>query len=87
MVLEPESAGVNEQELESIYHAINERVRPVLGDCDPLKETYHYLTTKAGELTMDKAKLSKNHKDLINYFASMMLDPDGHKKWMDEIRK
>ena len=27
------------------------------------------------------------HKDLLQYFSSMILDPDGHKKWMDEIRE
>jgi len=24
---------------------------------------------------------------LLQYFSSMILDPDGHKKWMDEIRE
>ena len=74
-------------ELESLYGAINERARGVLGGQEPVKETYHYLSTKEGELAMDKAKLTKNHKDLIGYFASMMLDPEGQKKWLDEVRR
>ena len=45
------------------------------------------LSRKAGEQAMVAAKLNQTHKDLLQYFSSMILDPDGHKKWMDEIRE
>ncbi|GIS19205.1 MAG: hypothetical protein CM15mP120_11210 [Pseudomonadota bacterium] len=34
---------------------------------------------------MIEAKLNQTHKDLLQYFSSMILDPDGHKRWMEEI--
>ena len=86
LVLEPSSAGIDELDLELIYDSINSHAHSILGGDDPLKETYHYLTTKDGEAAMDKAKLTKNHKDLLVYFASMMLDPEGHKKWLEDVR-
>ena len=86
LVLEPTSAGIDEWDLEGVYDSINSRASSVLGGDDPLKETYRYLTTKAGERAMDIAKLTKNHKDLLTYFASMMLDPDGHRKWLEDFR-
>ena len=38
------------------------------------------------EQTMAEVKLNQTHKDLLQYFSSMILDPEGHKKWMQEIR-
>ena len=35
---------------------------------------------------MGEARLTQSHKDLLQYFASMILDPSGHKKFMDQIR-
>jgi hypothetical protein len=35
---------------------------------------------------MLEAKLNQTHKDLLQYFSSMILDPEGHERWMSEIR-
>ncbi len=35
---------------------------------------------------MNELRLTPEHKDLLMYFHSMIVDPEGHKKWMDEIR-
>ena len=39
-----------------------------------------------GRLRVAEARLTQSHKDLLNYFASMILDPEGHKKYMQHIR-
>jgi hypothetical protein len=26
-----------------------------------------------------------HHRDLLLYFASMILDPEGHRRWMTEV--
>ena len=36
---------------------------------------------------MGEAQLNQTHKDLLQYFSSMILDPEGHKRWMEEIRE
>ena len=38
------------------------------------------------EQAMKDARLTQNHKDLLLYFASMILDPDGHARWADKVR-
>jgi hypothetical protein len=48
---------------------------------------FTFISSKPGEQAMVEAKLNQTHKDLLQYFSSMILDPDGHKKWMDEIRE
>jgi hypothetical protein len=34
---------------------------------------------------MADASLTQTHKELLLYFASMILDPEGHKRWMEEV--
>ena len=34
---------------------------------------------------MQEARLTQNHKDLLLYFSSMILDPEGHRRWMQSI--
>jgi hypothetical protein len=36
---------------------------------------------------MREARLTQHHKELLLYFSSMILDPDGHKRWMDHVRE
>jgi len=45
------------------------------------------LNSKAGERAMQSARLNQAHKDMLLYFASMILDPDGHKRWLNEIKQ
>lgn len=87
LVLDPSSAGFNESDLEHVYDALTSKAAGVLGGSNALKEAFQFLTTKEGEASMGRAKLTRNHQNLIAYFASMMIDPEGHRKWMDEVRK
>ena len=34
---------------------------------------------------MAEARLSSTHRDLLTYFSSMILDPEGHKRWMRSL--
>ena len=57
-----------------------------LGPIESMKELFGFVSSKEGELAMQEARITQTHKDLLNYFASMILDPEGHKRWMDHIR-
>ncbi len=35
---------------------------------------------------MGAAKLTQRHKELLLYFSSMILDPDGHRRWMESVK-
>jgi hypothetical protein len=86
VVLDPEDVGVAEDGLEAVHDLVNRYVAEVLGADESLTECFRYLNGKAGEEAMRAAQLTEQHRELLLYFASMILDPDGHRRWMDEVR-
>ena len=86
LVMNPENLGMTEADLEDAYRVIEREAENRLGGEDALVEAFRFLTTKDGERCIEKAKLRKSHKDMLLYFASMMVDPERHKQYMEEIR-
>ena len=84
LVLDPTEAGLEEHELEDVFDLLNSKAQSILGGDDPIRETFRFIASTEGEKAMASAKLRRQHRDLLTYFASMILDPEGHKKWMDE---
>ena len=87
VVLSPGEAGIEEEDLEELHDLVVAEIKAVLGQEEDLTTVFTFISSKAGEQAMVEAKLNQTHKDLLQYFSSMILDPDGHKKWMDEIRE
>lgn len=85
VVLDPDDVGLEEDELESLHDLINRYIADVLGAGENLSSCFRYLNGKAGEQAMRAAQLTEQHRDLLLYFASMILDPEGHRRWMAEI--
>lgn len=85
MVMDPADAGMTEDDLEPLHDYLNGVIERVLGRGQTLTECFRFLNTKAGELAMDRSRVSRTHRDLLSYFCSMILDPDGHRKWADSI--
>jgi hypothetical protein len=85
VVLDPEDVGLAEHELEPLHDLINRYVAEVLGAGETLTSCFRWLNGKAGEQAMRAARLTEQHRELLLYFASMILDPEGHRRWMAEI--
>ncbi|MBX3707651.1 MAG: hypothetical protein KF911_13560 [Pseudomonadales bacterium] len=85
VVLDPDDVGLEEDELEGLHDLINRYIADVLGAGENLSSCFRYLNGKAGEQAMRAAQLTEQHRDLLLYFASMILDPEGHRRWMAEI--
>ena len=85
VVLDPDEVGLEEDELERLHDLINRYIADVLGAGENLTSCFRYLNGKAGEQAMRTAQLTEQHRDLLLYFASMILDPEGHRRWMEEI--
>ena len=85
IVLNPDDVGLSEQHLEPLHDYLNERASGVLGEEGSLTECFRFVNSKAGEQAMKAARLNQTHQELLLYFASMILDPDGHKRWMDVV--
>lgn len=86
VVLDPYEAGLSEQHLEPLHDVLNQRIGGVLGEHESLTSCFRYLNSKAGAEAMQAARLTPEHRDMLLYFASIILDPDGHKRWMEEVR-
>ncbi|MDZ7670067.1 MAG: hypothetical protein U5Q16_11835 [Gammaproteobacteria bacterium] len=86
VVLDPAEAGIAEHQLETLHDVLNRRIGEILGRDASLKSCFRYLNGKDGEQAMKAARLTPNHRDMLLYFASIILDPDGHRRWMEELR-
>ena len=86
VVLSPGEAGIGEEDLEALHDLVVEELAEVLGKGAHLKSVFEFISSKPGEQVMLEAKLNQTHKDLLQYFSSMILDPEGHQRWMSEIR-
>ena len=87
VVLSPEEAGIEEDDLPTLHDLVVAELVEVIGAGTDLENVYRFISSKEGEKTMAEAKLNQTHKDLLQYFSSMILDPDGHKRWMAAIRE
>ena len=86
VVLSPDEAGIEEDDLPTLHDLVVAELVAVIGVGTDLESVFRFISSKEGEKTMAEAKLNQTHKDLLQYFSSMILDPDGHKRWMEEIR-
>ena len=86
VVLSPGEAGIGEDDLEALHDLVVEELGEVLGKGTDLNAVFEFISSKSGEQAMLEAKLNQTHKDLLQYFSSMILDPEGHERWMSEIR-
>ncbi len=86
LVMNPADVGFAEAELEGLYELLSTESAEVLGRGCELRSCFEFVNSKAGERAMGAARLNQAHRDMLTYFASMMLDPEGHRRWMDEIR-
>ena len=87
VVLKPQDAGLETTDLETAHSVFNDHVTSILGLGSSLKDCFSFLNTKAGGHAMQRCRLTQMHKDMLWYFCSMILDPEGHERWMVENSK
>lgn len=86
IVMDPGAVGLHEDDLESAHDVINLAASRVLGDERAITAAFRFISGRDGEEAMNQAKVPSPHRDLLVYFSSMILDPDGHKRWMERYR-
>ncbi len=87
VVMSPEDAGLEDADLERVHDELNTEIARQLGPEQNLRTAFAFITSKSGETAMNEARLSSAHRDLLTYFASMILDPERHKVMVQEIRE
>ena len=86
VVLDPQDSGVDEADIEPLHDFLNSEIPQVLGSGMTVSDCFKFISQKTGEQAMERLQLTQLHKELLQYFASMILNPEGHRRWMDEIR-
>lgn len=87
VVMYPDEVGIAEADLEPLHDYLNSAIERVLGPDQTLTDCFRFLNGKAGEQAMDRCRLSRTHRELLQYFCSMILDPEGHKRWAAQVQK
>lgn len=86
VVMDPDAVGLSEDDLESAHDVINLSAERFVGDERAITAAFRFVAGTAGEQAMDKAKVPRAHRDLLLYFSSMILDPEGHRRAMARYR-
>ncbi|MCR9277813.1 MAG: hypothetical protein NXH85_07535 [Pseudomonadaceae bacterium] len=87
LVMDPAGSGIDDNDLESVHNIVSRACNEQLGGEDGLLGVFHWINSKAGDTAMNSAHLQPEHADMLRYFASMMIDPERHRQWMDELRE
>ena len=87
IVMHPDEAGIAESDLEAAHNILNERATAILGTEDAIKDCFRFVNSNAGQAAMERTRINQTHKDLLLYFASMILDPTRHQKMMQAVRE
>jgi len=85
LALDPGEAGIEEHDLEAVHDYLNHALGAVLGQDHTLSDCFRFINSKPGESAMDRCRLTRTHKDLLLYFCSIILDPDGHRRWAERV--
>ena len=86
IVTDLESFGLQDEDLEPTLETINRKAQPIVGNEEAVIASFRFATSDSGAAAMDRMDVSKYSRELILYFASVILDPAGHRRWMDEIQ-
>lgn len=87
LALDPAAAGIAETDLEAAHDAINGLAGRVLGEDEAITAAFRFIDGKEGERALARAKTTSRHRALLQYFCSMILDPNGHRQRMAAARK
>jgi len=69
-----------------IVDSLRSEIERVMGPGNDLTACFSFVNSKKGQAAMEEARLTPNHKDLLLYFCSLILDPEGHRKWAEGVR-
>ena len=86
VVMDPAAIGLGEDDLENAHDVINDNAERLLGEAQAVKAAFRFIVSDEGQAAMDQARVKRPHRDLLQYFSSMILDPEGHREAMARYR-
>jgi hypothetical protein len=86
VTLDPAAGGIRATDLPALHDYLNGRIAGVLGAGATLKDCFRFVRSDPGQVAMQRLHLSPTHQELLRYFATMILDPQGHLALMQRAR-
>ena len=75
-VLEPERAGLEESDLESLHDYLNTSMAEWLGSDYGLRDCFSFLNSREGEEALGRCQVKQEHRAFLQHFARLILQED-----------
>ena len=72
-VLDPSRSGISEDQLPELHDFLNTYLVEIVGAESNLTNCFEFIVSKAGQDSMDRQRITSNHRQFLHHFAGLIL--------------
>ena len=72
-VLDPSRSGISEDQLPELHDFLNTYLVEIVGAESNLTNCFEFIVSKAGQDSMDRQRITPNHREFLHHFAKLIL--------------
>ena len=72
-VLDPSRSGITEEQLPELHDFLNTYLFEIVGENSNLTNCFEFIVSKAGQDSMDRQRITPNHRQFLHHFAKLIL--------------
>tara|TARA_Y100001935_G_scaffold50830_1_gene42395 strand:+ start:183 stop:560 length:378 start_codon:yes stop_codon:yes gene_type:complete len=72
-VLDPSRSGISEDQLPELHDFLNTYLVEIVGAESNLTNCFEFIVSKAGQDSMDRQRITPNHRKFLHHFAKLIL--------------
>ena len=72
-VLDPSRSGIAEEQLPELHDFLNTYLSEIVGEESNLTNCFEFIVSKAGQDSMDRQRITPNHREFLHHFAKLIL--------------
>ncbi len=72
-VLDPSRSGITEEQLPELHDFLNTYLFEIVGEKSNLTNCFEFIVSKAGQDSMDRQRITPNHRQFLHHFAKLIL--------------
>ncbi len=72
-VLDPSRSGISEDQLPELHDFLNTYLVEIVGAESNLTNCFEFIVSKAGQDSMDRQRITLNHRQFLHHFAGLIL--------------
>ena len=72
-VLDPSRSGISEEQLPELHDFLNTYLSKIVGEESNLTNCFEFIVSKAGQDSMDRQRITPNHRQFLHHFAKLIL--------------